>query len=424
MLTSLLVGLHYGRDVADLRQRKVLEQAERIAEILVGSDLPGPALFDRENAFGTFFGSHPDAYGWRIFDANGVVIQSSAFDWTVIKGIPASSAQEWTHRLDESSWVAGKRFACGEAQCEVQVIAVSDPVHLFARLVLGELMIHVLLPVCLFAALMLLAMRRVTDATLGPLGRVAAHAHAIREFQDVEPIRLDDAPIEISELAGALNATLVRLQAAMDRERAFILDAAHSMRTPLAALQMRLELDGEVVDGAALRADMRELTRLCGQLLNSAHADRLVIDQNRRIDIEALVVRVLGRLDSLARAADIFLSFENHSGRSLIRADEDAISLALTNLIENAIQHAPGGSEVLVSLHDAPFRIEVSDQGPGIAHDQLDALIEPFRRGRGAQSGGAGLGLSIVRRIMQVHGGHLMMRRGQSGGLTAVLVFS
>lgn len=420
LITSLVVGLHYGSDIADLRQRKVLERAEQIA--VVYTENLG-LLAGQEQSFGDFFAIYPEAYGWRVI-REGRTLAASSFAWENVEDIPSSGPEEWTHRLDQGGWVAGKRFSCGGSFCEAQVIALSDPADLLGGLMLQEIAVHVVLPILLFAVLLLAASRRVIRTTLNPLSRLAQHAGAVRAFGHVEPIKLSDAPIEVAELAAALNATLARLQSSLERERAFILDAAHSLRTPVAALRARLDIDGDAVDPSALRADLEDLTRLCAQLLNSAHADRLVINRHQRIDADALIVNTIAKLDYLARQKGVLLAYERRSGQSLINADEDALAIALTNLLENAIGHAPKGSEVLVTLLDSPLRISVADSGAGIPKDKLEDAITPFVRGRGAREPGAGLGLSIVSRIMEIHGGQLLLTCNQPRGLVASLVFA
>ncbi|MHA7857793.1 MAG: sensor histidine kinase [Henriciella sp.] len=423
LLTSAIVGIHYGSDVSDLRQRKVLERAESIAASLAEMPVETIGADTRSDMFGQFFVTYSQAYGWRILGPNGAIVATSEFNWAELVTMPPSSADEWTHRVSEKGWIAGKHFACGASRCEVQVIALSDPAHLLSWLIAGEIGVHILLPILPFGLLMLLASRRVIHSTLSPLQHMSERANAIQGLHDVEPIEVDDAPLEVSGLATALNEAHQRLQSAMEREQAFILDAAHTLRTPLAALGSRLELDGADVDPKVLREDVDALTRLCSQLLTAAHADRLVINPHRRIDAGTLIMDTIARLDRLAQKSGVELAYVCHSAKTLIQGDEDALAIALTNLIENAIQHAPKGSEILVSLHDAPLRVTVSDQGPGLADNQIEMLVSRFARGRGARDGGAGLGLSIVSRIMDVHGGHLRFQTPEKGGLAVSLVF-
>ncbi len=423
VMTSLVVAVHYGGDPSDLRQRKVLERAESISRQISTLDSNSIAALD-EGAIGEkIFDEHPEAYGWRVTDDQSRVLASSRFDWSAVSGVPKSEADEWTHALDAGGWVAGKRFNCKSRSCAVEVIALSDPANRLLWLILGEIFVHIVLPILPFALLMLLASRRIIDATLKPLIQIQKRARSIRAFRDVEPIELEDAPREVRELTTALNATLYRLREVMEREREFMLDAAHTLRTPLAAIKANLEVNQEKVDLSALRADIDALIRLCEQMLTSALADRLRVSPLQRVDAEQLIVNVITRLDPLARQAGVELAFERLSDRTLVQAEADALAIALGNLVENAVQHAPRGSEVVIALSQDPLLISVRDCGPGLSGQCLDDVRTPFVRGPGEKAGGAGLGLSIANRIMAAHGGRLELLPATPSGLIANLVF-
>ncbi len=422
VMTSLIVAFHYGRDPSDLRQRKVLERAESISREISALDFDGLVALDEGAMRDEIFVEYPDAYGWRVLDDH-TVLASSPFNWDSISGLPKSEADEWTHALEAGGWVAGKRFDCDSRSCRVEVIAMSDPANRLVLLILSEIFVHIILPILPFALLMLLASRRIIDSTLKPLLQIQKRAISIREFRDVEPIELGDAPLEVRELTTALNATLYRLREAMERERAFLLDAAHTLRTPLAAIKADFEINEDEVNLQTLRTDIDDLIRLCEQMLTSALADRLRISPMQRVDAEQLIINVVTRLDPLARQAGVELAFERHSSRTLVQAEPDALAIALSNLVENAVQHAPLGSEVVIALNENPLRISVRDFGPGLSQECLDKLKAPFARGAGHKAGGAGLGLSIADRIMTAHGGRLELLPASPSGLIANLVF-
>lgn len=423
LLTSSIVAIHYGGDFSDLRQRKVLERAEGISRQISSLTFNGIDALGESAVGEKIFTDHPKAYGWRIVDDKSRVLASSPFDWDSISGVPLSGADEWTHALGAGGWVAGKRFECEGRSCVVEVIALSDPANRLLWLIVGEIGVHIILPILPFALLMLLASRRIIDATLNPLFQIQKRARSIREFRDVEPIELEDAPLEVRELTTALNATLHRLREAMEREREFILDAAHTLRTPLAAIKAGLEVNQGKVDVPALRADIDVLIRQCEQMLTSALTDRLRVSPMQRIDAEQLIVDLITRLDPLARQAGVNLAYERHSSAALVQAEADALAVALANLVENAVQHSPRGSEVVIMLNQDPLRITVRDSGPGLSHECFDNFKTPFVRGPGHKAGGAGLGLSIADRIMTAHGGRLELLPASPSGLIANLVF-
>lgn len=423
-LTSIMVAFHYGSDAADLPQRKVLETAESIATSFTSRTIPEIRASAQKTPFGKYFEDHPEAYGWRVKDDMGATLAASTFDWSNVKGISESHSDEWTHGLGNSKWVAGKRFPCERRTCVAQVIFLSDPAHRLTLLIANEIAIHVVFPILSLAVLALLASGQVIHSTLKPLSQLAAHARALDAVQGVEPIDLKAAPSEVLDVALALNQALEKLQAAIEREHEFLLNAAHSLRTPLTALQTRIDVEGDQLDPSTIRKDIETITRLCAQLLNSAHSDRLVVNPNRRIDLEKVIIDTMAQLDSLAQKEGVALAYERHSAQSLIIADEDALAIALSNLIENAIQHAPPSSEIVVKLHQNPTRVSVEDSGNGIAEVEILPMQSRFVRGRHTRGGGAGLGLAIVSRIMQGHRGRLELKNRETTGLIATLVFS
>jgi two-component system OmpR family sensor kinase len=424
ILTSIAVAFHYGSDASDLPQRKVLERAESIATAFSMGTIPEMRSAKKGSPVPEYFEDYPEAYGWRVVDDRGATLATSSFKWQEIADIPPSQSDEWTHGLGENGWVAGKRFPCERGSCVAEVIFLSDPAHRLPRLIASEIAIHVVLPIFSLAILALLASGQVISSTLEPLSQLATHARTLQTFQGVEPIELKAAPSEVVDVATALNHALEKLQAAIEREQEFLLNAAHSLRTQLAALQARIEVAGDQLDQVALRKEIDTVTRLCAQSLNSAHSERLVINPNRRIDLETVIIDAIAQLDSLALKEGVALAYERHSTQSLINADEDALAIAVSNLIENAIQHAPAGSEVVIKLHQNPARISVEDSGSGIADPQIHSMQSRFVRGRHAREGGAGLGLAIVSRIMQVHRGRLELKNREKKGLMATLIFS
>lgn len=423
MVTSIVVGYHYGSDFTDLRQRKVMELAERLANELAGSNPEQIRLKDPAQLMGKDFIYYPNSYGWRVQNRQDQILLSSNFPWNVIDQIPDSNAEEWTHEIAGGGRVAGKQFACGNDRCVAQIIIISDPANMLIRVVWNEIFVHIIFPVAVFYGLFFIVSDRVIRQTLRPISDIGRRAQSINSFQDSTPIQVHDAPLEVRDLTVALNAALARLRQLMEREREFVLDASHALRTPLAAVLARLDVDQNAIDAATLRGDLDALVRLCEQMLSSAHADRLPFASGEIIDLERLVIEVASRLEPLARAAGVELAFEGDGAKGYVDGHSDALAIALVNLIENAIQHSPPQTEVVISLRRDPLRIMVQDAGPGVSDDRLASITERFVRGPGARSGGAGLGLSIVARVMAAHGGRLELRRTDPKGLSASLIF-
>lgn len=423
-LTGGIVAIHYGSDVADLHQRLVLEMAETLAADFAPtvdeSGMPSADLVRKDWVYDRY----PDAYGWELLTSDGRVIATSGFDWDTVEEGAASGINEWTLKTDDGVWLAGKEFACGAADCRVVTAVASDPAHRFFRLVMSEIVVHVLLPVVPFAIFSIWAVSGVLRQTLKPLSEIAEQARAVSEFRDIRPLKVENPPVEVVDLVQALNGSLTRLAAAMERERAFILDASHTLRTPLAALKARLQLDGGQADLGKLRRDIDALIRLSSQLLAHANADRLNVLPDRKSDFSELIIDVVSRMEPLAREKGVDLGCEGCDQLLPARADPDGISIALVNLIENAIEYSPAGGAVTVHLSRAPLMISVEDQGPGVPPEKLPEISQRFTRASQGRGHGAGLGLAIVDQIMRAHGGRLRIANNEGPGLTVALDFS
>ena len=231
---------------------------------------------------------------------------------------------------------------------------------------------------------------------------------------------------EIERLGETLNAMLARLEAGLERERGFVADAGHELRTPLALLRTELELALRHADSAdelrdAVRRSSIEVDRLA-QL-----AEDLLLMAQSNAGRLALRLERLEVSDVLASTASRFEWRAQETGQAVTVADAPAISLtgdrvrleqALGNLIDNALRH--GGGEVRLTAADLGGTVElhVTDRGPGLPPEFLDRAFERFSRPDAARGpgGGAGLGLSIVRMIAEAHGGSAHVANRADGG--------
>ncbi|HPE60288.1 MAG: sensor histidine kinase [Thiothrix sp.] len=252
-----------------------------------------------------------------------------------------------------------------------------------------------------------------------------------RQPADLKPLVLQ-VPSEASQLVEAINHFMGRLQRSQDRNHAFIAEAAHQLRTPLASLQAQAELASEEGDAALLRKraerirrNARETNNRINQLLSYATlAHRADVLEPIRLALEVLVVECLGELAPLALTRQVALTFDNQVGAVAVMADPEALREVLHNLIDNALKHGQTSAhrtEVNVSLQRAETAgqvvLQVRDYGPGIPPEQLNQVTNRFGRGESRLHSGSGLGLAIVAQIMHGLGGQLQLENGQQGGL-------
>ncbi|BBH14782.1 ATP-binding protein [Chromobacterium haemolyticum] len=278
------------------------------------------------------------------------------------------------------------------------------------------------LPVMLL--LILLAVRR----ELGPLKRLAAGL-AQRAPDDSEPVSRE-VPREVMPLVDALNALFARIASTLEHERRFTADAAHELRTPLAALKVQAEVLELLPDEGRRKHALRQLmlgidraTRLVEQLLALSRLDPLSRPgQGQPIAWATLAERLLAEMAAEAALKGVKLETEWRCvpERALpLSGDETLVGLMLRNLLENAIRYgAEGGEARLVLAEDA---VSVLDRGPGVAAEWLARIRERFFRPPGQDVAGSGLGLSIVERVAELHGLRLSLANRDGGGLEAGL---
>ena len=275
----------------------------------------------------------------------------------------------------------------------------------------------------------------VAGAALRPVERMRRDAAKVSSADLGHRLPVPDTGDELARLAGTLNEMLDRLDSALQRERRLIGDASHELRTPLANL--RAEVDVALRDptdparlGAALVSVGEEtdrLTRLTQELLMLAQADQGQLGLRRRpVDVAELIDLVVNAFTARAEQMGVDIAV-TRPAELVVEADRERLRQALDNVIDNALRHSPAGGtiEVLTAPDSAGCSITVLDVGPGFDPEFLPAALEPFTRsdaGRARSHGGAGLGLAIVRAIVEAHGGELTVSNLPSGGAEVAIL--
>lgn len=273
--------------------------------------------------------------------------------------------------------------------------------------IVHEVIDHVVFPLVVVLAPLAFATSWLIRRSLTPLHDAAETLHQATGRERGFRVALDDLPDEALPFAEAVNALLARLDDAAQRQEGFAADVAHELKTPLAVVM--LELERLASPGAdRIIADLSAMNRLVEQLLVLAQLDAYAAAPQpfRQIDLRepALEAIKLAAVDATGRG--VRLAYRDEGG-TLVAGRVEAITAALRNLLENAVRATPAGGEVTIISGPGP-RARVVDGGSGIDAVKLLALSDRFRRGDHASKGGAGLGLSIVARIMDVHGGAMV----------------
>ena len=253
---------------------------------------------------------------------------------------------------------------------------------------------------------------------------------AARSADALQPVGVADQPTEVAPLVQALNGVFGRIEGMLQSERRFTADAAHELRTPIAAIraqaQVALAEADEARRGHALRATLEgcdRATRLVDQLLALSRLEAGTEMPMKPVDLSAVARQVVSDLAPKALRKQQDLGLEA-AGSCMIDGDETLLAMLLRNLVDNAVRYCPRGARINVgtALHDRQAVLAVEDSGPGLSEQQIARLGQRFARGSGHDESGSGLGWSIVRRIAQVHGLRMTVDRSRRLGGLAVSV--
>jgi len=325
-----------------------------------------------------------------------------------------------TVTIDGLAW---RVFAAQGAERDVQVY-VGEQAASRAAIVWAALR-STLWPMLAALPLLALAVWWAVRSGVAPLRRLG-RSLAEREAQALHPVAAVGAPAEMTPLLEALNALFGRIAGLMDAERRFTADAAHELRTPIAAIRAQAQVAlGESDDALrhhALEATLAgcdRATRLVEQLLTLSRLEAGAAAPMSTVDLSDLARRVLADAapEALARQQAIEL---DAAAPCMVQGDATLLAVLLRNLVDNAIRYAPPGARIRVALarHMGGVRLVVEDSGPGLAEAERRRLGERFFRVVGSGQSGSGLGWSIVRRIAAVHRATIEVdRSGTLGGL-------
>jgi two-component system OmpR family sensor kinase len=283
-----------------------------------------------------------------------------------------------------------------------------------------EVIDHSLLPLIPLSMLLLLFNVAVVRRMLKPLERAVAEVDALEPGDPSRRLHEPASPVEVSSLLKAVNRALERLERAMRTLRQFTADAAHELRTPLAAMTLTIEQLPASVERQKLSDDAVAMTRLIGQMLDLARTDALDDMREHRCDLHELASRVAADLAPMAVGLGRSIRCRNE-GSTAVEGRAELLERAVRNLIENAIAHTPKGTEVEVVVGPGP-EIRVRDHGTGIPAELREKVFERFWRAD-RQRSGAGLGLAITRKIMEACGGTVRITDAADGGAIVGLVF-
>ncbi len=254
---------------------------------------------------------------------------------------------------------------------------------------------------------------------LDSLDKVAEEV-ANRASSHLEPVDLHEVPEEIKPVIDELNKLFFRLKEGFEREKRFAADAAHELRTPLAALktqaQVALNTNNIEEKNLALQkliASVNRSTHIVQQLLTMSRLvpEATSLHEEDEVNLEKLTRDILAMLAPVAVEKQIELEFEHEDNIPVILGNATALGILIRNLVDNAIRYSNENGRITVQLFKKNNEVvlEVCDNGPGIAPELQARVFERFFRVLGNKSPGSGLGLAIVRQICELHGGRVIL---------------
>lgn len=363
---------------------------------------------------------------FQVFHEDELVLRSSnAPERPLDPRMHERRPQFRTVTIDGQAW---RVFSAFGADRDVRVLVGEQVAS--RQAILWAVLRGTALPALLALPVLALALWLAVYRGMAPLRRLSALI-ATRPPQATGPMALPDAPRELQPVLEALNGLFDRIAALVESERRFTADAAHELRTPIAAIRAQAQVAmGDDDDPAGRRHALQALlvgcdraARLVDQLLTLSRLEAGEAPALQALDLAGLARQLaaeaagaaIDRQQTLALQAD---------GPVTVRGEPTLVAVLLRNLVDNALRYSPTGATVQVTLsnHSGRVRLVVEDSGPGLPPASLARLGERFFRELGTGHGGSGLGWSIVRRIAAVHGAQVQAGRSAALGGLAVTV--
>ena len=302
------------------------------------------------------------------------------------------------------------------------VVQVAQPESIRDALA-RELSLRMLVPELLFIPVLAALVAWILKRALAPLDEASARVRE-RDAARLDPLPTAGVPSELLPLVEQINALLGRLAASRETERRFVADAAHELRSPVAALALQVQLAERAPNDEARAAALAELKsgiaragRLVQQLLDLARLEPGVVSEAPGpVDLAEIVREVIGGFAVRADSQGIDLGVEAPASVRVNGSASELRSL-VANLVDNALRYAPAHSAVTVSLRDGREAVElaVQDSGPGIPPEQRERVLRRFQRVPGDPTSGSGLGLPIAKAIVERHRGDLVLADASPG---------
>jgi signal transduction histidine kinase len=409
----------------DLHDQAMRDQAQLVAHYLV-LQADGTWTLDLPPALEDIYSQAVGRYAYAVVDDAGRVLLSSSDDRSpIFAADPRSSDIAYLETRRGKAAISGVSLLkdvdgrkvwvqVGEDLAHRDVIVDDIVADFFKRV--GWITLPVLLSLL---AIDIVIFRR----ALRPLLNASELAKKINPRRTDIRLPIEQMPKEILPLVQAVNQALDRLEAGFRVQREFTADAAHELRTPLTILRSRVDTLADRGTSKALHKDIEGMARVVNQLLDIAELETLSIDPLEKADLHAICAEVAEFAAPLALAQGKNIALSESDAAVWVNGNPEMLSRAIRNLVENAINYSPPGTTVEIVVEDSGM-VRVLDEGPGIKEDERELIFQRFWRRDRRRTEGAGLGLSIVRRIADTHAATISVENRPTGGATFSLRFA
>jgi signal transduction histidine kinase len=408
----------------DLHDRALREQAGEIVHY-VTSEADGRLQLKLPAALAELYSEAYGRYAFAVLDETGKVLFSSLSDnRPIVSTAFRGPSVAYFHRRRNGAEIYGVSVPAEATGQKLWVQVSQDLAHrdvliddivadFFTRV--GWITAPILL---ILLAIDVVIFRR----ALRPV--IAASTLAGRIGPARTDLRLPETgmPQEVQPLVHAVNQALDRLDEGFRAQREFTADAAHELRTPLTILRTEIDMIPDRDLARSLRDDVESMTRLVNQLLDMAELETFVVDPEETADLGAVAAEVAAYLAPLALAQSKTVEVNEPNAAVRVLGNADTIGRAIRNLVENALVHTPPETAVEIAIEPAGI-VRVSDHGPGVPGSEREFIFRRFWRRDRRRQGSAGLGLSIVARIAEMHHAAIGVDDRPGGGAVFTLTF-
>jgi signal transduction histidine kinase len=404
-----------------LEQRALVQQAREISDfIVVGDD--GSVALNLPPRLSEAYNSVKSSYRYAVRDAAGRIVAASGRGVGPLPLLLGSQRRFYEQNSGDTHIVgAAIETTIEQRTFTTQVEQIAPRLQSINAAVFNEFIADGGWLIFVF----LLAQLGISVFTvrrgLVPLAKLSALAGSISPGSSSIRLPQSGVPQEILPLVGAVNSALDRLDEGMQQQREFTANAAHQLRTPLTVLAANIDMMSDEAVAAKLRYDVDLMSRIVTQLLLVARLENLNICVDEQVELSSMVREAAENLGPLAISTHKTLEVDGPTNPVFVRGNTRAVVAAVSNLIENALNHSPPGGAVRIRVTSTPS-IEVLDSGPGVPQHMREKIFERFWRGESSKEG-AGLGLAIVRRIMRALRGDVSVADAPGGGAKFSLDF-